>query len=187
MENERSCCWGLQSSLLLLGILWWKWHERIRSHWAWHKLKDFASGLAEGFKTLSKIDNKGLFVVHKLIIWSMYFFMVYICIFALPATSTLSYSNMLFVGGGWRHGHGGSCAWRGWSLPLFSGPQPRCSRRVRNGRFEFCHTRSQCASPYGNHLWRGGVFVFDQKKVGRTKHIGPDPVQWVCSMACKMF
>ena len=88
---------GASVFLLLLGILWWKWHERIRSHWAWHKLKDFASGLAEGFKTLSKIDNKGLFVVHTLIIWSMYFFMVYICIFALPATSTLSYSNMLFV------------------------------------------------------------------------------------------
>ena len=95
--SNMNWLFGASFFLALLGLIWWKWKERIRSLSGWQKFTGFAQGLAEGFRTLYKIDKKGLFVVHTLIIWAMYFFMVYICIFALPETSELSYSNMLFV------------------------------------------------------------------------------------------
>ena len=98
-SGESNTAWLIGALLffIFMVVLGWMWRGRIQSHPAWQKIKDFASGLAEGFKTLSKIDKKGLFILHTLIIWAMYFFMVYICIFALPETSGLSYSNMLFV------------------------------------------------------------------------------------------
>ncbi len=61
------------------------------------KVRDFWAGIKEGLKSIGKLENKWPFILHTLFIWSMYYLMVYICLFALPATEHLDPSSGLFV------------------------------------------------------------------------------------------
>lgn len=53
--------------------------------------------MKEGLQTIFRIKQWAWFVFHTLVIWSMYYFMVYICIYAMPQTAQLSMANVLFV------------------------------------------------------------------------------------------
>lgn len=61
------------------------------------KIRDFWEGIKEGLKSIGKLENKWPFILHTLFIWAMYYLMVYICVFALPATENLNPSSGLFV------------------------------------------------------------------------------------------
>ncbi len=61
------------------------------------KVRDFWTGIKEGLKSIGKLENKWPFILHTLFIWTMYYLMVYICVFALPATEHLDPSSGLFV------------------------------------------------------------------------------------------
>jgi len=63
----------------------------------YHKVRNFWNGIKEGLKSIGKLRKKGQFIGHTLFIWAMYYFMVYVCIFALPATANLSMGDGLFV------------------------------------------------------------------------------------------
>jgi uncharacterized protein (TIRG00374 family) len=45
-------------------------------------------GFWQGLKSALLIKKKGLFVFYSVCIWVLYFFMTYVCFFALPATAT---------------------------------------------------------------------------------------------------
>lgn len=79
--------------LLLLALLW----KRIVQHPKFVKIRMFMRGIQEGFKTVFAMERKWLFIAHTLFIWGNYFFMVYICVFALSATSALTLSDGLFI------------------------------------------------------------------------------------------
>jgi len=61
------------------------------------KIRGFAVGLGDGLKSFTKVKNKGLFIFHSLFIWTMYFFMSYLCFFALEETTDLGSSAALFI------------------------------------------------------------------------------------------
>lgn len=61
------------------------------------KVRDFWEGIKEGLKSLSKLKNKWPFFLHTLFIWLMYYLMVYVCVFAMPATKHLDPGHGLFV------------------------------------------------------------------------------------------
>ena len=48
-------------------------------------------GFWEGLKSLGQIRQPGLFAFYSLAIWTMYFFMIYVCFFCFPDTSSLSF------------------------------------------------------------------------------------------------
>ncbi len=52
-------------------------------------LKDLMAKFTEGFSSIRKIKNKPLYIAHTLFIWFMYFLMIYVCFYSMPATSSL--------------------------------------------------------------------------------------------------
>jgi hypothetical protein len=60
-------------------------------------VREFWNGFKEGFKALSQLKSKGAFVAHTLFIWVMYYLMIYVVFFALPATENIDLSSGLFI------------------------------------------------------------------------------------------
>lgn len=54
-------------------------------------------GVWAGFFSVTKVKNKGMFVVYTFIIWALYFFSTYLCFFALDATAQLGWREGLFI------------------------------------------------------------------------------------------
>jgi glycosyltransferase 2 family protein len=67
------------------------------------KLKKFAHGLKQGILSISKIKNPGIFILHSINIWLMYFFMAYLCFLAFEPTAHLSpkVALVVYVFGSW--------------------------------------------------------------------------------------
>ncbi|WP_439182055.1 lysylphosphatidylglycerol synthase transmembrane domain-containing protein [Carboxylicivirga taeanensis] len=55
-------------------------------------LKNLMKKFTEGLSSIRKIKNKPLFIFHTLFIWLMYFLMIYVCFYSMPATSVLGIS-----------------------------------------------------------------------------------------------
>ncbi len=54
------------------------------------KIKNFFSGMAEGFKTIRNLKKRKLFLAHTLFIWAMYLLQIYLGFQAMEGTSHLS-------------------------------------------------------------------------------------------------
>ncbi len=78
--------------LVVMGLVYFL-KKRINKIYS--KLRILILGFGEGFKTILKIQNKGLFFLHSVFIWVVYFFMLYVCFFALPQTSQVSLGGVL--------------------------------------------------------------------------------------------
>jgi uncharacterized protein (TIRG00374 family) len=61
------------------------------------KARKLIKGFGEGFASIAKLENKLLFVVHTLFIWTMYWLMTYSCFFALNTTHGLDLMAGLFI------------------------------------------------------------------------------------------
>jgi len=59
------------------------------------KIKEKISGLKEGIMSVVRMKKKGAFLFHTLVIWTSYVLMFYITIFALDATSSISFGAVL--------------------------------------------------------------------------------------------
>lgn len=98
--------WYLSSmvGLLILGLaLAWFQRQRIKDSRVGGKLIDIARGFADGLRTILALDRPGIFVLHSLNIWLMYFLMTF-CVFrAYGPTADLGPLAALttFVSGGW--------------------------------------------------------------------------------------
>ncbi|MBS2213908.1 flippase-like domain-containing protein [Carboxylicivirga mesophila] len=53
-------------------------------------LKNLMAKFTEGLSSIRKIKNKPLYLLHTFFIWFMYFLMIYVCFFSMPATSSLN-------------------------------------------------------------------------------------------------
>lgn len=98
-DKEEGISWKLITGIaFVLGlILLYLMRGRLRKHPFYQKIKDFWAGLKEGVKSISKLEHKWFFLGHTLFIWSMYFLMSYIVVFALDSTSHIDPSAGLFV------------------------------------------------------------------------------------------
>ncbi len=57
---------------------------------AFFRLKRQLRGVSSGFRTISTMRGKWYFILYTALIWGLYFMMVYLCFFAIPATAHLS-------------------------------------------------------------------------------------------------
>ena len=77
--------------IVILLIMLIKW---IFKKYAHHRhiisIKGFHLGLAEGFRTIKKLKNRGWFLAHTFFIWMMYLLEIYVGFSALEATSHLN-------------------------------------------------------------------------------------------------
>ncbi|MFO7874024.1 MAG: lysylphosphatidylglycerol synthase transmembrane domain-containing protein [Bacteroidales bacterium] len=55
-----------------------------------YKLKRQLQGFKEGIKSIKKMRGKGWFILYTLLIWGLYYMTVYLCFFAIDATSHLT-------------------------------------------------------------------------------------------------
>lgn len=94
---------GIDLKLVLLGIivlvaiLFLIFRKRIQALPLFAKVRQLWEGFKEGFKSLSKVENKWAFYGHTFFIWTMYFTMIYVVMFALPSTKDIGLGNGLFV------------------------------------------------------------------------------------------
>jgi len=71
--------------------------KRVRHTKIYQKIKEFIMGFFEGLKSLLKIKKPGLFIMHSIIIWGLYFLMTYVVFQCLPETSPLPLKAALAV------------------------------------------------------------------------------------------
>ena len=88
---------GLILAIIGLYILYKTMNKRFKNKAFYFKLRRILIGFAEGIKAIKNIEHKWTFLLHTFFIWLMYFFMTYICFFALSGTSHLSIADGLTV------------------------------------------------------------------------------------------
>lgn len=59
------------------------------------KIKKFISGLKEGVLSIITMENKWQFIAHTIFIWIMYLSMFYVCFFAIPETSHVTFGTAI--------------------------------------------------------------------------------------------
>lgn len=72
-------------------------YSKFKEHALVKKVLNMVDGFKTGFMTISKLDNLWMFILQSALIWVMYYFMVYICFFALPSTAGLGPTIALVV------------------------------------------------------------------------------------------
>lgn len=103
VENNATETSGLSlklvvlAGLLALGLLFLIFRKRIINHPKFEAVRNFWNGIKEGFASFSKMEHKGAFIAHSIYIWTMYFFMVYVCFFSLPETAHLTLADGFFI------------------------------------------------------------------------------------------
>ncbi len=78
--------------LLFAGLIVFVRHKRRNSKNAlfFLKIQRHLKGFINGIKTIKRMKGKGWFVFHTILIWGLYYMTVYLCFYAIPATSHLS-------------------------------------------------------------------------------------------------
>ena len=92
MEKMSSSKEGMASKLIFLLIALGVFSVllyvlKTKSKAIYDKLKGIVYGFAEGFKTVLKVKNPGLFIFHSLSIWVLYYSSLHLSFFALKETS----------------------------------------------------------------------------------------------------
>lgn len=100
MEKINSSKEGMASKLIFLlialGILSVLLYVlKTKSKAIYDKLKGIVSGFAEGFKTVLKVKNPGLFIFHSLSIWVLYYSSLHLSFFALKETTDAGFMAVL--------------------------------------------------------------------------------------------
>ncbi len=98
-DSGNSWIWKAALALVFLGgiLVLYLMRERFQALPIYAKVREFWSGFKEGFKSLSQVENKVAFFGHTLFIWAMYYLMIYVVVFALPATENIDPSSGLFI------------------------------------------------------------------------------------------
>ncbi len=82
--------------LLALGVIFLKVVRRTTNPFL-VKIRDFATGLLNGMKSILHLKHKAAFIFHTIFIWTMYVLMFYILKFAIPETSSLDFGVILLA------------------------------------------------------------------------------------------
>lgn len=83
-SSMPSWAYYVVGGLMLLGVMAVFAIEKLRV-----KVIDLLKGILEGVKTILKLKQRGLYILHTLIIWALYLGTIWVCSFALPETSYL--------------------------------------------------------------------------------------------------
>lgn len=88
--------WTAAGAALLSGAAYAVHRFRHKSR-ILHKIAVFAKGLAEGFKSCLKMENKTGFFAYTALLWLMYWLMSMSVIWAMPQLSGLTWVDALFI------------------------------------------------------------------------------------------
>lgn len=97
--SAQGWIWKAALGLTFVGffVVLYVLRERFQHLPIYTRVRDFWHGFKEGFKSLKKVKNKWAFIGHTLFIWGMYYLMIYVVVFALPATENIDPSSGLFL------------------------------------------------------------------------------------------
>lgn len=97
--SAQGWVWKAALGLTLVGfvVVLYLVRERFQHLPLYIKVRDFWHGFKEGLISLKKVEHKWAFVGHTLFIWGMYYLMIYVVVFALPATENIDPSSGLFL------------------------------------------------------------------------------------------
>ncbi|MFM7839267.1 MAG: lysylphosphatidylglycerol synthase transmembrane domain-containing protein, partial [Chitinophagaceae bacterium] len=88
---------GFSLILLILGVaLFFLWKKLTRLSW-FHQMLTLGKGIGQGLISVRYIQNKGWFLFHTLLIWSLYLFSVLLGIYAMDGTAHLGLKASLSV------------------------------------------------------------------------------------------
>ncbi|HLC82719.1 MAG TPA: lysylphosphatidylglycerol synthase transmembrane domain-containing protein [Bacteroidia bacterium] len=76
-------------SLLILAIAFFYFRKKIQSLFS-TKVKGVFAGIWNGLISIKNVNKPVLFILHTVLIWTMYVLQVYVCFFAFPETANLS-------------------------------------------------------------------------------------------------
>ena len=94
---------GLWWKLVLAGaflgflLLLYLFRHRFQNFPFYARIRSFWAGFKEGLKSFRSLQHKWAFVGHTLFIWTMYYLMIYVVVFALPATKNIDPSSGLLL------------------------------------------------------------------------------------------
>lgn len=71
--------------------------KKLATHPLFVKIINLLKGFGEGLLSIRKVSKPGLFVFLSIAIWMCYVLMMYFCLFAMEATSSLSFMDCLTV------------------------------------------------------------------------------------------
>jgi glycosyltransferase 2 family protein len=80
----------LAAVFIIIVIIFLVFRKKIARSAFYRKIAGIVHGFWEGLKSLGQIRQPVLFTVYSLAIWVLYFFMLYVCFFCFPQTSSLS-------------------------------------------------------------------------------------------------
>ncbi|MFD1144909.1 lysylphosphatidylglycerol synthase transmembrane domain-containing protein [Larkinella insperata] len=91
----------LGGCLLGFAVMVWFFYSRykeiLRQKPFYQKIEKFMAGLLDGLLSVRKLKNPGAFVFHTALIWTMYYFMSFVLIFAMPQTAGLDWRAGLTI------------------------------------------------------------------------------------------
>ncbi|TFH33644.1 MAG: flippase-like domain-containing protein, partial [Bacteroidia bacterium] len=77
-------------------ILWFSRHA-LRKNRFFSKVSDFAGGIVDGLRSFYSMEHKSEFILHTIFIWTNYIMMSWVIVFAIPATSSLTFADATFL------------------------------------------------------------------------------------------
>jgi uncharacterized membrane protein YbhN (UPF0104 family) len=80
--------------LLLLVILF---RKKLSRFVIFKKVKNFLHGIADGLKTIYRMERKWEFILHSVLIWLFYILMTWMVVFSLKETSNLTFIDGMFL------------------------------------------------------------------------------------------
>ena len=87
----------LTIAIALAGLIYFLLKRNNKAGGITEKISKLAKGVLGGIDTVRKLKNPVGFILHTILIWTMYFLMSYLCFFSLEATAHLSWEAGLFV------------------------------------------------------------------------------------------
>lgn len=96
LSNYQAEMWKLLGLFVLLLIFFFVMLKLTQTKYNWlQKIKNKLHGFANSLVSLSKLPNKGAYLLHTLIIWAGFVLSFYFGTLALPETSELSFGSIL--------------------------------------------------------------------------------------------
>lgn len=88
----------IAGGILFIGILlFFLFHKKFNHFPVYQKLTFFFKGIWVGFKSILKLEKRGLFIIYSFAIWICYFFMTYVVLFAFDETSRFGVAEGFFL------------------------------------------------------------------------------------------
>ncbi len=84
----------ITGTLIFLTVRFRKNLARIRF---FSKIFDITKGIINGLKTIVKMERKGEFLLHTVLIWTSYALMTWVVVFAIESTSHLTFGDGIFL------------------------------------------------------------------------------------------